>query len=300
MCNILLAEGTKTPKSVRLMASGISSKEARARNEETREGMRLAPRIRDDLSEHGRAELAHRQLVGKRMMATAAARIKAKDSSPYRFDRIETLPRLPEQEKARKILTTLPEDPGILACMSKHKWNVGCLAEMYPDGKVGESPVCVMGLNQNKGEKILIRIRTDDLKGFRKMLSIRKVLYHELAHNVHSEHNVEFFKLNRQIEKECKEMDWTEGAGLEDTGDHVKDLHRFSGGTYVLGGNEHNLNHHLIPSRELAARSALMRLTAEEEEITQCCGCGHKEEKGAFRYICSTFTNTKKYSVKDD
>ncbi|KAJ0401213.1 hypothetical protein ATCC90586_010166 [Pythium insidiosum] len=85
-----------------------------------------------------------------------------------------------------------------------------CLAEMYPDGKVGVDPVCVLGLNQNKGQKILLRLRTDDLKGFRKFLSIKKVLYHELAHNVHSEHDNDFYQLMRQIEKECGELDWSE------------------------------------------------------------------------------------------
>lgn len=82
---------------------------------------------------------------------------------------------------------------------------------MYPDGKVGVDPVCVLGLNQNKGQKILLRLRTDDLLGFRKYLgyvldvvflvshsylftltffisvidfSIKKVLFHELTHNV--------------------------------------------------------------------------------------------------------------------
>lgn len=50
------------------------------------------------------------------------------------------------------------------------RWTVGTLAEMYPDGKVGVDPVCVLGLNQNKGQKILLRLRTDDLLGFRKYL----------------------------------------------------------------------------------------------------------------------------------
>jgi hypothetical protein len=104
----------------------------------------------------------------------------------YRFNHIETLPMLPDQEKAKNILHSLSTDPGILACMTKHKWNVGCLSELYPEGKVGGSEVCVMGLNQNKGQKILLRLWTDDLKGFRKILSIRKVLFHELAHNIHS------------------------------------------------------------------------------------------------------------------
>jgi hypothetical protein len=65
-----------------------------------------------------------------------------------------------------------------------------------------------MGLNQNKGEKILLRLRTDDLKGFRKILSIRKVLCHELAHNIHSEHDDNFYILMRQIEKDIIELNW--------------------------------------------------------------------------------------------
>ena len=50
------------------------------------------------------------------------------------------------------------------------RWSVGVLAEMPADGKVGVDPVCVLGMNQNKGQKILLRLRTDDLLGFRKYL----------------------------------------------------------------------------------------------------------------------------------
>lgn len=132
-------------------------------------------------------------------------------------------------------------------------------------GQVGQSQVCLMGLNRNKGQEILLRIRTDDLKGFRKMLSIRKVLFHELAHNVHSEHDGEFFQLMRQIERECNELDWTHGAGLAN--DDATEL--YSGGNYRLGGSKANL-----PVRELAARAAMMRMTAEEEEIQLHCECG--------------------------
>lgn len=64
------------------------------------------------------------------------------------------------------------------------------------------SDVCVMGLNQNKGQKILLRLRTDDLRGWRKILSIKKVLYHELAHNEHGDHDDDFYRLMRKIEKE--------------------------------------------------------------------------------------------------
>merc|ERR1712038_704174 len=190
----------------------------------------------------------------------------------YGFGRIETLPMLPEQKKAKEILNSLANDPGILACMAKHKWNVGCLAEMYPEGKVGESEVCIMGLNQNKGAKILLRLRTDDLTGFRKILSIRKVLFHELTHNVHSEHNGDFFQLMRQVEKECNEMDWTQGAGLTNITED-EDMNAYEGGTFRLGGHIESESQ-TMSMRDLAARAALMRMSKEEEEIQNACGCG--------------------------
>lgn len=45
------------------------------------------------------------------------------------------------------------------------------LCRPSPSGgiQVGVSRECVMGLNQNHGQKILLRLRTDDLKGFRKV-----------------------------------------------------------------------------------------------------------------------------------
>ena len=98
-------------------------------------------------------------------------------STQYGFNDIQVLTALPNSERAREILTGLANDPGIKAVMNKYKWKVGALCEMYPEGYVGVSDVCVMGLNENKGQRILLRLRTDDLKGFRKILSIKKVLY---------------------------------------------------------------------------------------------------------------------------
>ncbi|CAM9813657.1 unnamed protein product [Choristocarpus tenellus] len=160
------------------------------------------------------------------------------DLSPYRFERIETLPGLPEEDKARAILESLANDPGIKAVLEKHQWTVGALCEMYPEGKVGVSKVCVMGLNQNSGMKILLRLRTDDLKGFRKILSIRKVLFHELAHNEFSDHDDNFYRLMRQVEREAAELDWRQHGGRT-TGSKGRSPGRFhdqggGGGGYVL------------------------------------------------------------------
>ncbi|CAN0569874.1 unnamed protein product, partial [Ectocarpus sp. 12 AP-2014] len=112
-----------------------------------------------------------------------------------------------EEETARKILESLAADPGVRAVLEKHRWTVGALCELYPEGKVGVSDTCVMGLNQNHGMKILLRLRTDDLQGFRKILSIRKVLFHELAHNEFSDHDDNFYMLMRQVRYAAWEVD---------------------------------------------------------------------------------------------
>jgi hypothetical protein len=282
---------TKGPNSfkkvIRLVALGVSNQEAQHNNDALQKAKLNAPRVRDDISQIGRAELAGRQRLGLQTLNKVARKYSKHAADKYGFGCIETLPMLPEQAKAKQILTSLANDPGILACMEKHQWNVGCLSEMYPEGKVGESEVCIMGLNQNKGQKILLRLRTDDLKGFRKILSIRKVLFHELAHNEISEHNGQFFQLMRQVESECNDLDWTkdgntlgggDGNSAYNFGSELGESSQFQGGTYRLGGDMSTMPHSSsstqpLSIRELAARAAMMRLSTEEEEIQQACGC---------------------------
>lgn len=71
--------------------------------------------------------------------------------SKYRFERIETISGLIMEDKAKEILETLANDVGILAVLNKYKWKVGALCELYPEGYVGVSDTCLMGLNQNHG-----------------------------------------------------------------------------------------------------------------------------------------------------
>lgn len=53
-----------------------------------------------------------------------------------RFQRIETLPGLPDEDHAREILESLAADPGVRAVLEMHRWTVGALCELYPEGKV--------------------------------------------------------------------------------------------------------------------------------------------------------------------
>ncbi|KAK8674262.1 hypothetical protein V6N13_112556 [Hibiscus sabdariffa] len=133
---------------------------------------------------------------------------------PYVFCDFRTL-RLPGVElhppasEALRRMHMLAADPGIIAIMNKHRWRVGIMTEMAPVGYVGVSPKCILGFNKNHGEEISLRLRTDDLKGFRKYESIKKTLLHELAHMVFSEHDSNFYALDKQLNEEAASLDWT-------------------------------------------------------------------------------------------
>ncbi|GAB2274958.1 hypothetical protein Dimus_009727 [Dionaea muscipula] len=119
----------------------------------------------------------------------------------------------PPASEALKRMHMLAADPGIVAIMNKHRWRVGIMTELAPVGYVGISPKCVLGFNKNHGEEISLRLRTDDLKGFRKYGSIKKTLLHELAHMVYSEHDANFHALNKQLNEEASTLDWTKSRG---------------------------------------------------------------------------------------
>jgi hypothetical protein len=60
----------------------------------------------------------------------------------------------------------------------------------------------LLGLNTNAGEKVSLRLLTDDLDGLRSYNDVRRVLLHELTHNVFGGHGNDFKELNSQLNKE--------------------------------------------------------------------------------------------------
>jgi len=161
------------------------------------EAAAAAPRLRADLADDAPA-------------LTAAPRgIRTLRPQSSGFGSIVTLPGQPDEARARQILEAVASDRRVSAVMAARGWLVPELREMFPDGKVGVDPVCVLGLNVNAGQRIELRIRTDDMLGFRKMGVIMKVLWHELAHNLISEHSHAFFELVSTLEREGAAADWT-------------------------------------------------------------------------------------------
>ncbi|KAH7533405.1 hypothetical protein FEM48_Zijuj04G0127300 [Ziziphus jujuba var. spinosa] len=171
----------------------------------------------------------------------------------------------PPASEALKRMHMLASDPGIIAIMNKHRWRVGIMTEMAPVGYVGVSPKCLLGFNKNHGEEISLRLRTDDLKGFRKYESIKKTLLHELAHMVHSEHDANFYALDKQLNQEAVSLDWTRSRshtvnGVKHSDHYDEDFYVEEVGNFSqkLGGN---ISDQLATARASSVAAAYRRLS---------------------------------------
>ncbi|CAG7847900.1 SubName: Full=Uncharacterized protein {ECO:0000313/EMBL:CCA72615.1} [Serendipita indica DSM 11827] len=203
----------------------------------------------------------------------------AKPLTSYRFHRIEPLRHLPEPAKAESLLQRLAADPAIVHIMQTHKFSVGTLTELAPH----EHPE-LLGLNKNAGESILLRLRTDRYDGFRLYSEVRRVLCHELTHNVWGDHDDNFKALNSRLNREVAEWEA-----------HLKsNTHSMMGSTYepssvgnemmaeasavtahVLGGSNGTTSSSALTAAERRAKvleATMKRLQAEEQQIEDMCG----------------------------
>lgn len=228
--------------------------------------------------------------LASRSGKSKAPRSKA-DETGYTFLRVEPLKGLPKPNVSLNLLMRLKNDPGIVAAMRKHKFTVSLLTEMEPlshTETTHEGTSRILGLNRNAGEVIELRLRTDAHDGYRDYKTIRKTLCHELAHNVHGDHDAAFWTLCHQIEKEVQAADWKSSGqtlgessryrvngqdeGPEDNGsdDDHQDNGGWSGGEFVLGGVRANPAG--MSRREVLANAALerQRKDAETEHKAEC------------------------------
>ena len=164
--------------------------------------------------------------------------------------------------------------------MADRKWSVGELIELTP------FEATILGYNRNAGQLIALRLRTDDLSGFRHYDSVRKVLLHELTHNVWGDHDDNFHALNRQLNKDVVNLDWTAhgaktlGQGEfynpeSDEEDYLENDTTYESGTYRLGAGIKAAKGLNTPEarRQRMAQAALSRLTKkEEQEMDEGCG----------------------------
>jgi hypothetical protein len=138
--------------------------------------------------------------------------IAAAQDPDFRFERFQVLyKRLePPPFSAEKLLTKLATDPAIVQIMRARRFKVATLCELDPldadieQFKKGEGDKCLLGWNKNYGERIALRLRTNDLQGFRRYDDIVTTLIHELSHNVVGPHNNAFWTLFNQLKEDYR------------------------------------------------------------------------------------------------
>lgn len=158
----------------------------------------------------------HEALVNAQRLAGGAASTSGRGASTELFAAYKVLPAVPgapAPSQALQLLHALASDAGIVRVMRARRWRVGLLSEMPPEGKVGVSAVCVLGYNVNAGAEISLRLRTDDMLGFRLYERVRETLIHELAHMTYSEHDLRFKALNSELTREARVPDFRRSEG---------------------------------------------------------------------------------------
>ena len=205
------------------------------------------------------------------------------DETQYTFLQVRPLQGLPRPEVSQNMLLRLKNDPGIVAVMRKHKFTVSLLTEMEPlshTETTHEGTSRILGLNRNAGEVIELRLRTDAHDGYRDYRTIRKTLCHELTHNVHSNHDRDFWDLCHQIEREVQAADWKSGGhtlgessryDINGQNEEHQDDGGWTGGEFTLGGVARTSPTGMT-RREVLANAAeeRQRKDAESEHKAEC------------------------------
>lgn len=189
---------------------------------------------------------------------------------------IKVLNEFQNHDKARDLLQRIRDDPSIYQIMKEREWRVGTLSELHPNRDSS-----ILGYNQNKGIVIALRLRTDALDGFRSYQSIVKVMLHELAHMIWSDHDNNFHALNRQLNRDYERYQGSTlssrdaVASFKGGATSIRLVPGIEASTSVLGGQKKNDSSR--PMREVLAEAALLRLTGEEQLLVD--GCGHHDDK---------------------
>jgi hypothetical protein len=149
------------------------------------------------------------ELEDERDRARQLAGYEAAQDSKYCFCKFEFCERFtdPHPFDAERLLKKLATDPGVVQIMKRRQFTVLWLCEMDPQEdrlaqKKEEEGACLLGYNQNGGEKIYIRLRNDDGKSFRGYNGLVNTLLHELTHNICGPHDDVFWKVFGELKHE--------------------------------------------------------------------------------------------------
>lgn len=217
---------------------------------------------------HAKEEAMHksnlpRQYHPSLLKSTRACNTATPSVSPFgKLEAHATTPSSsPLHAKVIDYLTRLSTDAGILHICALHDFRIGTLTELLP----WEHPE-LLGLNENMGQRISIRIRTDDAEGFRDYKTARRVLVHELAHNKVNDHPPEFKILNSKLNAQIEAFEAAQRHGR----------HTLVDGEFYQPAGADDMSASAIEERRQRILAATMkRLDKQDQEIEDSCGTTH-------------------------
>jgi len=158
--------------------------------------------------------------------------------------------------------------------MQKHEFSVGVLTELVPNEEPG-----LLGRNTNYGAIIKLLLRTNRYDGFRLYADLRRVLCHELAHNVFMDHGSGFKELNSKLNREVLEFERgvKEGTNYLSLGEVYEPALELEAEAHVhtLGGNQPSFAVGSETREERRSRlleATMLRLRKEDKELEDSCG----------------------------
>jgi hypothetical protein len=193
-------------------------------------------------------------------------------------------PSSPEHDQILSRLQKLSSDPAVLHICQLHSFQVGEFTELLPH----EHPN-LLGLNENMGQRISVRLRTMKYDGLIPYRDTRMVLLHELAHNKVNDHPPEFKILNSELNAQVDAYERRAKAGThylsdmdfyvppENGSDLGKDGVVERSHSNVLGGaggedREYLEEGDLQSRRQRVLLATMKRLEKSEAEIEKGCG----------------------------
>lgn len=240
----------------------------------------------------------------KRAMAATISAWGTKQDFDYRFNSIKAEFKYssPSPYDAEKLLQKLTTDPGIIEIMKTRQFKVGILTEMSPVeaqermAKKGTPGMDLLGYNQNAGEMIVLKLRTDNTKGFRPYHDLINTLIHELTHNVWGPHDHNFWKLFGELKAQYMKFHrfWSHGGHAADsnaTGQFQgfatgnEDGNSSAGFGHVLGGSSSSSAEISAPRTEEDRRERA-KLAAEARLVTESSGINFLNSNGKVIMVC--------------
>mmetsp|Transcript_16692 Transcript_16692/g.21890 ORF Transcript_16692/g.21890 Transcript_16692/m.21890 type:complete len:273 (-) Transcript_16692:1307-2125(-) len=169
--------------------------------------------------------------------------------STFKVWKCEPLLRAPYKDEASKLLKRIADQ--VEPILRARRWTVKIFKEMCPKNK------SLLGLNVNRGSKIMIRLRNDSKSSnFKCYDELMDTMLHELCHIKVGPHSAKFYALWDELRK-----DYAVLVSKNITGKSDILLPAFSGNGNKLGGrNIRNSQLSKSKVRDLASQAAEKRL----------------------------------------